>query len=159
MILMFLSAERETVASWEKELRVAEYDFDSGKTVEVSSQILFENSAKDTPLAEAEYTTCEVAFLADAPAGKKTAYLLFFGNPNAAKPDYASELVSIKNASGEKVMENPYYQIALHKESGQINDFLSKTFGMGAKNGCGGDKCRLHHTRGCWAKGRDWSHT
>jgi len=158
-VLTFLSAEKETVASWEKELRVAKYDFDSGIAEEIPCQVLYANSAKATPEVELEYTTCELTFLADAPANSKADYLLFFGNPGAERPDYRSQLAVVQNASDERVVENGYYEITLHKESGQINDFISKTFGTGPKNGFGCDKYRLHYNPDCWVKGRSWSHT
>lgn len=158
-VVTFLTAKRETVGSWENELRVARYDFVSGEAVEIPSQVLSENSARDTPGNEAEYTTCEVAFLADSPPNAKVGYLFIFGNPSAAKPDYSSTLVSRRDASDAITIENPFYEIALHKESGQINDFVSTVFGTGEKNGFGCEKYRLHYNPDCWAKGRDWSHT
>lgn len=158
-VLTFVSAERVTVASWEKEVRVARYNFDSGSAEGIPSQVLYENTAKATPDVELEYTTCELAFLADAPANSKAGYLLFFGNPGAERPDYRSQLAVVQNASDERVVENEFFEITLHKESGQINDFISKTYGTGPKNGFGCDKYRLHYNPDCWVKGRSWSHT
>jgi hypothetical protein len=69
--------------------------------------------------------TCQVAFLADVPAGATRVYLAFYGNPKAPAPRYASALRVEGNGLGLAV-ENEYYRTTLAAASGAIDEIHMK---------------------------------
>ncbi len=75
-------------------------------------------------------TTLSVAFLADLKPGSKATYLVFFNNPAAVKPVYASGLAVQKGANLARTIENRYYKIALQEKSGVIYEITEKTTGL-----------------------------
>ncbi|MEW6741497.1 MAG: hypothetical protein AB1486_01960 [Planctomycetota bacterium] len=64
-------------------------------------------------------TTLDVAFLADVPSYRKRAYLVFYGNPSASAPSYATDLVVRGEGLGLTV-ENEFYRISHAANSGAV---------------------------------------
>ena len=61
----------------------------------------------------------EVAFLADVYPYSSKVYLIFYGNPKAPEPKYASKLKVSGEGLGQTV-ENDFYRIVLDEKSGQL---------------------------------------
>ncbi len=160
--LFFLSDNGRNIRSWQEELRIARYDLASHKTEEIPSQVLYEKRRFDTPKQEAAYATCQVAMLADVPAGGKAYYLIAYGNPDAEAPDYSSDLSIEGREDGSQWIENDFYELRLDPASGQIAGLRSKQFGAGEYRGFGlheDSKYVLHYNPDVWVKGRSWTHT
>jgi hypothetical protein len=75
-------------------------------------------------------TTFSVAFLADVGAGKKATYLVFYNNPGAPKPAYATDLAVTDGPGLARTVENGFYRIVLHEKSGVIDGIVEKTTGI-----------------------------
>jgi len=75
-------------------------------------------------------TSFGVAFLADVEAGKKATYLVFYNNPGAAKPAYATGLAVTKGKGLGRTVENGFYRIVLHEVSGVVHEIVEKTTGI-----------------------------
>jgi hypothetical protein len=75
-------------------------------------------------------TSFSVGFLADVEAGAKTTYLVFYDNPGAPKPGYATDLVVTKGQGLGRTVENGFYKITLQKTSGVIDGIVEKTTGI-----------------------------
>jgi hypothetical protein len=75
-------------------------------------------------------TTLSLAFLADLKPFSKATYLVFFNNPAAANPDYASDLTVSKGANLGRTIENSFYRIALQEKSGVIYEITEKKTGI-----------------------------
>ncbi len=73
-------------------------------------------------------TTFGLAFLANLKAHEKATYLVFFNNPAAPKPAYATDL-KVKGQGIGKTIENNFYRITLNKKSGVIYEITEKTSG------------------------------
>ncbi len=72
-------------------------------------------------------TSFGVAFLADVAAGSKATYLVFYNNPGAPKPAYATDLAVAKGKGLGRTVENAFYKIALHETSGVIDEIVEKS--------------------------------
>jgi hypothetical protein len=158
-VTLFLSAPGATVHSWEDELRVASFNPASGESEEIPSQVLFSKRLRDTSDASEEYTTCQIAFLAKVPAHGKVYYLIFFGNPQAEAPEYASDLSLSEDAQGMKWIENSYYRACIDQKSGQVRGLFTKVYGQYGHPGFLNDKYTVHYNPDAWVRGRSWSHT
>ncbi|GMW01902.1 MAG: hypothetical protein AMXMBFR84_30380 [Candidatus Hydrogenedentota bacterium] len=167
--LFFLSDEASRVKSWERELRIALFDPDSGRATEIPSQVLYEKRRFDTPMEEKAYSTCQAAFLANVPSNSGTCYLIAYGNPDAPATQYETDL-KVRGASGtpqetnfgEVVIDNAFYEIQLHHASGQLNGFTSKQFGTGTNRKFGympDSGYPLHYNPDVWVRNRSWTHT
>lgn len=142
----------------EREVRVVSIDPESGVHREVPCQV-YDPSTWDAFSDEhcQPTTTLDVAFLADVPAHTSKVYLVFYGNPDAPAPDYATDL----RVSGEglaQTIENEHYLVRLHPKSGAIDEILLKQ-GVNAlfdhhleTNGA------LHWNPGVYAPPRTWIH-
>jgi hypothetical protein len=75
-------------------------------------------------------TTFSVAFLADVAARGKATYLVFYDNPGAAKPDYATGLAVTKGRDLGRTIENGAYRIVLQEKSGVVHEIVEKTTGI-----------------------------
>ncbi len=75
-------------------------------------------------------TSFSVAFLADVAAGAKATYLVFYNNPGAAKPAYATDLAVTKRRGLGRTVENAFYSIGLHEKSGVIDEIVEKSTGI-----------------------------
>jgi hypothetical protein len=75
-------------------------------------------------------TSLSVAFLANLKPKEKATYLVFYNNPAAPKPAYASDLKVVGAGSGQpigKTIENSFYKVTLNKKSGVIYEITEKT--------------------------------
>ncbi|HDT13218.1 MAG TPA: hypothetical protein ENO03_02555 [Candidatus Aminicenantes bacterium] len=75
-------------------------------------------------------TTFSVAFLADVGAREKATYLVFYNNPGALKPAYATDLTVTKGQGLGRTVENDFYRIVLHETSGVVHEIVEKTTGI-----------------------------
>ena len=166
-VTFFLSARGGEVGSFEKELRIARLDAKTGKTTEVPSQVLMEKS-RDGLEGERRTSwegegrvvrTCQAAFLGDVPAHGQALYVVAYGNPSAKKPVYESDLRVRRDDDGRTWIENDYYELELHGQSGQVKGIRSRKFGRGAARSMGFSQYQLHYNPDVWIDGRAWSHT
>jgi hypothetical protein len=70
-------------------------------------------------------TTFGLAFPASLKAHEKATYLVFFNNPAAPRPAYASDLKVTGQGLG-KTIENSFYKVTLNKKSGVIYEITEK---------------------------------
>ena len=123
-ILLGVFAERVTVP--EREVRVVSIDPDSGVPEEIPCQVYDVSTQSNVQTEKGQPTTTfSVAFLADVSANVAKVYLIFYGNPNAPAPTYATDLA----VSGEGLaltIENNHYRIRLHPKSGAVDEILLK---------------------------------
>ncbi len=110
----------------EAEIRVVEIDPATGAAQEIRSQV-YSSSVWDKwqDINCQPTTTIQVAFLADVPANTSKVFLIFYGNPKAQKPAYPTDLVLSGEGYGLSI-ENQYYTVNLHKDSGSIDEILPK---------------------------------
>jgi len=75
-------------------------------------------------------TSLSVAFLANLKPKEKATYLIFYNNPGAPKPAYATDLKVVGAGEGQpigKTIENNFYKVTLNKKSGVIYEITEKT--------------------------------
>jgi hypothetical protein len=75
-------------------------------------------------------TSLGIGFLADLKPNTKATYLVFFNNPRAPKPRYASDLRVKKGPNLSRTIDNAFYQIILQEKSGAIYEILEKSTGI-----------------------------
>ena len=95
-----------------REIRVARLDPQTATLQEVPSQIYGE-------LRRGGERHCRLVFTADVPAHEQAAYLIFYGNPYAERPDYTTDL----RVSGEGYgldIENHHFTARLSRQMGQL---------------------------------------
>lgn len=68
---------------------------------------------------------CRLTFLVDAPAGQRTFWLIFYGNPDAELPDYPTDLKVTGEGFGLDI-ENEYFRASLSKQTGQLERLTYK---------------------------------
>lgn len=155
---LLLAVYSDRITDPRREIRVVGIDSQSGRPEEVACQV-YGVSTWDRRKDEhcQPTTTLEVAFLADVPATSSKVYLIFYGNPQAAAPDYPTDL----SVSGEGLgltVENNHYRAILHPKSGAIDEIHLKQ-GVNVvfdhhleTNGA------LHWNPGVYAPPRTWMH-
>ena len=75
-------------------------------------------------------TSLSVAFLANLKPKEKATYLVFYNNPAAPKPAYATDLKVLGAGEGQpigKTIENNFYKVTLNKKSGVIYEITEKS--------------------------------
>ena len=75
-------------------------------------------------------TSLSIAFLANLMPREKATYLVFYNNPAAPKPAYATDLKVLGAGEGQpigKTIENSFYKVTLNKKSGVIYEITEKT--------------------------------
>jgi hypothetical protein len=75
-------------------------------------------------------TSFSIAFLADLKPKERATYLVFYNNPEAPKPAYATDLKVLGAGAGQpigKVIENNFYKVTLNKKSGVIYEITEKS--------------------------------
>ena len=121
-----LGLYKDRIRDPEAEIRVVEIDPETGAGQEIRSQVYSTTSWDKWQNINCQpTTTVQVAFLADVPANAQKVFLIFYGNPSAQKPEYPTDL----RLSGEGyglTIENAYYTVNLHKESGSIDEIIPK---------------------------------
>jgi hypothetical protein len=75
-------------------------------------------------------TSFSIAFLADIEARARVTYLVFYDNPEAGKPAYATDLKVTKARGLGRTVENGFYRITLHETSGVIYEIVEKSTGI-----------------------------
>jgi hypothetical protein len=121
-----LSYYAERLSSPENEIRVVSVDTITGLSEEVPSQVYGVSSSTDQNDENAQpSTSLQVAFLADVPAKSSKVYLVFYGNPDAEKPSYPTDLAISGEGLGVSI-ENSFYRVDLHDKSGQIHGIFLK---------------------------------
>ncbi|MGB7294093.1 MAG: hypothetical protein WBC70_00755 [Candidatus Aminicenantales bacterium] len=98
-----------------------------------------------------------IAFLADLRPHERATYLVFYNNPGAPPPAYASDLKVLGEGIG-KTIENGFYRVTLNKKSGVIYEIIEKS-----------SKTRLEHkletngsihwNPGIYSPPHTWTHT
>jgi len=158
-----LSVYADQVTDIENEIRVVRLDGLSGDQREVPSQVYaiskWTKPADDIKYEPERYqstVTCEVAFLADVEAAAKQIYLIYYGNPNAKRPSYGTDL-KVTGQDPGLTIANSVYEVKLHPKSGVIDEvrlhgaeevFAHKIETNGA----------VHWNPGCYAPPRPWVH-
>jgi hypothetical protein len=158
-----LSVYADQVGQIEDEIRVVRLDGGTGAQKEVPSQV-YAVTTWTKPADDVEYeptryqstVTCEVAFLADVEADAKQLYLIYYGNPNAKKPSYGTDLEVTGQDPGLTVA-NSIYEVKLHPKSGVIDEVrlrgVEEVFAHKIEtNGA------VHWNPGCYAPPRPWVH-
>lgn len=97
-----------------RELRVAKVE--EGMLREVKSQVDGEVCARGVRYGR-------LVFPAQAPAGGRSTYLVFYGNPWAELPDYPTDLVVRGEGYGLEI-ENGYYCARLSDQTGQLERLI-----------------------------------
>ncbi len=75
-------------------------------------------------------TSFSIAFLADLKPKERATYLVFYNNPEAPKPAYATDLKVLGYGIGQpigKTIENSFYKVTLNKKSGVIYEITEKS--------------------------------
>jgi hypothetical protein len=75
-------------------------------------------------------TSLSIAFLATLKPKEKATYLIFYNNPKAPKPTYATDLKVLGTGAGQpigKSIENSFYKVTLNKKSGVIYEITEKS--------------------------------
>ncbi|AEC02571.1 hypothetical protein [Parasphaerochaeta coccoides] len=110
----------------EAEIRVVAIHSKTGIAEEIPSQVYGVSKwEKWTDIHCQPTTTVELAFSADVAAYEKKVFLIFYGNPEASKPLYPSDL-KISGSGYALTVENKFYRVSLHSESGSIDEIVSK---------------------------------
>jgi hypothetical protein len=103
--------------------------------------------------------SCNVFFLADIPAHARKIYAIFYGNPNAEKPVYESDLKITGDDLGS-VVENEFWQIKHHDRSGQLHYYkLKKTEGHEVPLLSNTSSGSVHWNPDTYAENGRWGHT
>ena len=123
-ILLGVYAER--VTDPEREVRVVSVDPVSGATQEIPCQV-YDVSSQESVRSERGQptTTFKVAFLANVPAHESKVFLTFYGNAKAVLPSYPTDL-TVTGQGLALTVENAYYRIKLHPDSGAVDEVLLK---------------------------------
>ena len=95
-----------------REVRVARVDPQDGVLREVPSQVYGERRG-------AAERSCRLVLPADVPLHGSASYLIFYGNPNAERPEYATDLRVTGEGYGLDI-SNRYYAARLSRQMGQL---------------------------------------
>lgn len=110
-----------------------------------------------TPIARYHPTTTfSLCFLADLAANEKASYVVFFNNPSAEKPDYATDL-AVSGAGLGKTVDNGFYQVVLDERSGMITEIIEKRTGIKMEHRLETNGA-LHWNPGTYSPPHTWSH-
>lgn len=166
----------DEVSDLKREIRVVAVNPDFSLT-EVPSQVfdIQEYLTKDAllPLSEGEpdrqiplwmpTVTCKVAFLADVPAKTSKVFLIFYNNDKALVKTYVTDLRVQGELPGLRI-ENDYYDIALHPNSGHLDQLTLKSkpenplFHRMETNGAVHWNPDIYVPPHPWAHTADWKH-
>jgi metal-sulfur cluster biosynthetic enzyme len=101
-----------------REVRVAQIDARGGVLREVPSQVYGHTR-------HGGEHACRVVFLADVPLHDRALYLIFYGNPNAELPGYATDLRTRGEGYGLDI-ENNHFVARLSRQVGQLERLTYK---------------------------------
>jgi hypothetical protein len=102
------------------------YDLVTWADQEVLSAVETDEKTGERIIRYHPSTTFSLAFIANLRPKEKATYLVFYNNPEAAKPAYPTDL----KVSGEglgKTIENNFHRVTLNKKSGVIYEITEKT--------------------------------
>lgn len=128
----------DTLADPQREIRVVRYDPRAKQHREVPSQVIdynhsfaaeapmYDEHGKQKPATFLPTDAVTVAFAADVDAHASAVYLVFYGNPDAPAPGYATDLHVAGDAPGQSV-ENAAYRFKLHDLSGMLDEVTLKS--------------------------------
>jgi hypothetical protein len=107
-------------------------------------------------------TTFSVAFPVDLDPGETATFLVFYNNPAAPKPSYASDLTVSGQGLG-KTVENDFYKIVLQEKSGAIHEIHEKASGLRLEhkletNGAVHWNPDVYAPPHAWYHASDWDH-
>ena len=123
---LVLGLYQDRIQDPEAEIRVVEIDPATGKAAEIRSQVYSTTTWDKWQNINCQpTTTVQIAFLADVPANTRKVFLIFYGNPEAKKPEYPTDLKVTGEGYGLTI-ENAFYTVRLSKESGSIDDIIPK---------------------------------
>ena len=91
---------------------MARYDSRDGALYEVPVQVYAERRTGNE-------RRCRLVFLAEVPAHEHAKYLIFYGNPNAERADYTTDLRVCGDGYGLDIA-NAHYRAILSRQTGQI---------------------------------------
>ena len=101
-----------------RDIRLVLLDKDTGTLREVASQICSQVFTEGQ-------RHCRIVFQADVPAHGRVHYLIFYGNPYAELPQYATDL-QIAGEGYALDVENKYYAAHLSRQMGQMESLRYK---------------------------------
>lgn len=102
-------------------------------------------------------TSMSLAFLANLRPNERATYLVFFNNPEAPKPAYASDL-NVAGGGIGKTIENRFFKITLNKKSGVIYDIIEKTSNTRLEHKLETNGS-IHWNPGLYSPPHTWTHT
>ncbi len=108
----------EQAADLGREVRVARVDATTNALQEVPCQVYAETRRKDD-------RHCQLVFPADVAAHRQATYIVFYGNPLAERPDYATDLRTSGEGTGLDV-ENQHFTARLSRQMGQLERLTYK---------------------------------
>jgi len=154
-----VSLYEDRVSDIEKELRIVEID-ESGTPKEIPYQVseVREIETEEDAENKEDSISFDLSFYASLEPEQGKVYLGFYGNDDAEKVSYDSKL-EVTGEELEKTIENEYYKISLHSNSGVIDEVTLKR-GKDKKfdhkvetNGA------VHWNPGIYSPPRPWIHT
>lgn len=137
-----------------KELRLV--TIESGSCREVPFQILETSSVEVEGEEYPDTVACRVLFYASVPANSTRSYIVFYDNPAASAPPTPASELKVAGEGLGLTIDNPYYNVTLAAQSGQINGIFIKQ-GVEQQLSHGGNA--IHWNPGCFSPPRPWGHT
>ncbi len=101
-------------------------------------------------------TTLSIAFLADLEPYEKACYLVFYNNPAAENPNYATDL-RVQGQGLAKTVENSFYKVVLHEKSGMVDEIYEKQTGLKLEHKLETNGA-IHWNPGTYSPPHVWSH-
>lgn len=128
----------DTLSDPDRELRVVRFDPRRGLHEEVPSQVvdynhsfaaeapMYDEHGKQKPATFLPTDAVTLAFPANVAPRESAVYLIFYGNPEAPAPAYATDLNVTGDSPGQSV-ENADYRLKLHPLSGMLDEVTLKS--------------------------------
>jgi metal-sulfur cluster biosynthetic enzyme len=113
---VLLSFPAEQVTSLGREVRVARVA--GGVLEEAPCQVHGE-------VRRGRERLCKVLFMAGSPARQRQTFLVFYGNPDAERPEYPTDLLTKGEGFGLDI-ENEFYKASLSRQMGQLERMTLK---------------------------------
>jgi hypothetical protein len=102
-------------------------------------------------------TSLSVAFLADLRPHEKATYLVFYNNPAAPGPAYASDL-KVRGSGPGKTVENRFYSAVLNQKSGVLYEITEKASRIKLEHKLETNGS-IHWNPGVYSPPHTWVHT
>lgn len=128
----------DTLVDPSREFRVVEYDWRHKTHREVPSQVVdvatvhatepkaYDEHGQRKPATYVSSKSVTLVFQADVPGRTSKLFFVFYGNPKAPAPNYATALKVTGKAPGVTV-ENQSYRLKLHDASGMLDEVTLKS--------------------------------